>query len=314
MAVVYNLCMDLFFILLGKLIPLYFIIGLGFFAGKFLHVQKESIARILIYILAPVVIFYGITQTKFESAFFSLPVFFFILGSVIGVLFLFLGNFLWPLDSTKNLLAFSSGTGNTGYFGIPVGLALFGDKALPLIVLSTLGFMLYENSVGFFLMTKGNHPGCEVLKKLAKLPTLYAFFFGILFHLLPIDLTTFNLDIFQYFKGAYSILGMMLIGIGLSSFSFHFWDRKYLVISFLAKFFVWPILILAAIYLDRNFFHFWNFEIYRVMVLMSVVPFAANTVAFATELRVHPEKAALAVFLSTMFAALYIPGVMVFVL
>jgi malate permease and related proteins len=40
---------------------------------------------------------------------------------------------------------------------------------------------------------------------------------------------------------------------------------------------------------------------------MAIVPLAANTVALATELKVHPERAAIAVLLSTLFALFYIP-------
>jgi predicted permease len=45
----------------------------------------------------------------------------------------------------------------------------------------------------------------------------------------------------------------------------------------------------------------------QVMVLLSVVPMAANTVAIAADLRVHPEKAAVAVLATTFFALVYIP-------
>jgi malate permease and related proteins len=65
--------------------------------------------------------------------------------------------------------------------------------------------------------------------------------------------------------------------------------------------------ILAFIALDRGFLHFYTTVIHQVMVLASIVPLAANTVAIATELKTQPEKAALAVLLSTVFALFYIP-------
>jgi len=40
---------------------------------------------------------------------------------------------------------------------------------------------------------------------------------------------------------------------------------------------------------------------------MAIVPLAANTAAYAIGLRVHPDKAALAVLASTLFALFYIP-------
>ncbi len=51
----------------------------------------------------------------------------------------------------SNILAFATGSGNTGYFGIPVGIALFGEKVLPVFIIAGFGFILFENSLGFFL-------------------------------------------------------------------------------------------------------------------------------------------------------------------
>ena len=45
----------------------------------------------------------------------------------------------------------------------------------------------------------------------------------------------------------------------------------------------------------------------KVLLVASITPLAANTVVFATELKTHPKKASFAVFLSTIFALLYIP-------
>src|SRR5690348_8810287 len=49
--------MDIALSLLIKLIPLYCVILLGFLAGRYLHAQKETIGSLLIYIIAPFVIF-----------------------------------------------------------------------------------------------------------------------------------------------------------------------------------------------------------------------------------------------------------------
>ena len=57
--------------------------------------------------------------------------------------------------------------------------------------------------------------------------------------------------------------------------------------------FIWPILV--------------NRETLQVIALMAATPMAANVVIIANNLRVHPEKAASAVMLSTLLAILSIP-------
>ena len=40
--------MDVFFLLLAKLLPLYALIALGYTAGRVLHAKKETVASLLI--------------------------------------------------------------------------------------------------------------------------------------------------------------------------------------------------------------------------------------------------------------------------
>jgi predicted permease len=225
--------------------------------------------------------------------------------------FYWIAHFFWK-DSTKNILAFTAGAGNTGYFGIPVALALFNDNVLGLVVLSVLGFVLYENSIGFFIIAKGHHTMNEALLKVVKLPTIYAFFLGLIVNLMSMHLGSIYADAVTNFKGAYTILGMLLIGLGLSGITALKFDFKFIGITFLAKFIIWPLLIVAVIIIDKLTFKLFDASIEKVMILMSIVPLAANTVVYATQLKAQPEKASLAVFLSTLFALIYIPLIAIY--
>jgi len=299
--------MTVFTTILLKLIPLYLMILLGYFAARRLKVQKESIAKLLIYIVVPVVIFSGVYTAKISVANLSLPILFFVICSLTALIFLAIGTFVFKKDSTKNLLAFTSGSGNTGYFGFPVILILFGNQAFSIAVLCSLGYVLYESSLGFFLMAKGNYTAKESLTRIVKLPSVYAFFVGLLFNYLNINLGEVATTTIESFKGAYTLFGMMIIGMGLVTVTIRHIDFKFLSISFLAKFLFWPVVILGIVFLDKTFSQFYSQDIYNVLILMSIVPLAANTVTFATELKVHPDKAAVAVFGSTLFALFYIP-------
>jgi predicted permease len=65
--------------------------------------------------------------------------------------------------------------------------------------------------------------------------------------------------------------------------------------------------VIVIILLDNAFWHFYTVEIHQVMLILAVTPIAVKTVSYATELRVQPEKAALATLLSTLFALVTIP-------
>lgn len=298
--------MQVFLTLLEKIIPLYLIIALGYFLRRYNHINNKTIATLLIYVLVPVVVFDGAARANLELSTISLPFLFFILSCTICLSFYAISSFIWP-GSEKNLIAYAAGTGNTGYFGLPVAIALFGEHTVPLMVMSMFGLLVYEASLGFFIMSRGNLSVKNSLMHVVKLPTIYAFALGLLVNLAHLKLGTNYNSLLINFRGAYSVLGMMLIGLGIGASKKLQFDIKFIAVTFFAKFAVWPLLILLIIFADKFFLHIYNLQIYEVMLLLSIVPLAANAVAFSTVLKLHPEKAALAVLLSTLFALFYIP-------
>ncbi len=299
--------MAVFIALLLKLVPLYLIIACGYVAGKYLRVHKESISPLLIYIIAPAVIFYGTAQASLTPGLLFLPILTFSLACAISLLFFRIGKRIWS-DSTGNILGFTAGTGNTGYFGLPVITLILGNTILSTVVLATMGFLLYENTLGYYLVARNQYTFRQSLIKLAKLPTVYAFVLGLLASRGNLVLPDVAHTILEQFKGSYTILGMMIIGIGLSQASKLAVDSKLIMLSFLAKFLVWPLTILGAIFLDHQFTHLFTPTTNQVLIILSCVPLAANTVTFATELKAQPEKAAVTVLLSTLFALFFIPA------
>lgn len=298
--------MSLFLVLLLKLLPLYAIVLLGYIAGRWLEVKKESVAPILIYIVAPIVVLSGVVSTHIDVSMISLPILFFVVACVICLLFYFISGLIWE-GAEKNILAFTAGAGNTGYFGLPVVLALFGQDQLGVAVFMILGIILYENSLGFFITARGESTAGEALGKVLRLPALYAFFVGLVINLSHVSFSPTVSDAIANFRGAYTVLGMMLVGLALSQVTRVSFDLKFTWVAFTAKFLVYPLIFVGFVLIDTNFLHLYSALTHKVILLMSIVPLASNTVAYATRLNTHPEKAAVTVFLSTLFALFYIP-------
>ncbi len=292
--------------LIGKLVWLYLLILLGWVAGTVVRVHREPIANLLLYILSPIVVFEGASTVSLTAANLSLPFFFLCLCSILCGIFFLAAKPLWR-DGTRNLAAFASADGNTGYFGIPVALVLLGRESLGLIVLGSLGFLLYESTVGFFVLARGNFSVAESLRKLLRLPLLYAFVAGLLFQWFHLSLPGGASGILESARGAYSVLGMMVIGLGLTGLTLTAVDMRLLLFTGVAKFFIWPLVLLGFLQVDTVFLHVFSPEAHRVMLLLSAVPLAVNTVILSTVLQVQPRKAAVAVLVSTLLALLVIP-------
>lgn len=298
--------MGVFSVLFAKLIPLYVLIGLGFVASRWLKVKRETIASLLIYIIAPCVILTAVSSTPLTPRLLCVPLLFFVVCSTICLLSLQLGRRLWR-GPTANIFAFSVGTGNTGYFGFPVAIFLFGEKSLGLAVLVGFGFLLFENTTGFFVTARGTHTTSEAIRKVLRLPTVYAFALGVALSLSGVRPAQALLDVGTNFRGAYTVLGMMLIGVGLGDMARFRLDLRFISFSFLIKFLFWPLVIYGLIAADAHTLQWIEPSMRQVMMLMATVPLPANSVALAAHLGTEPEKAATAVLASTLFALIYIP-------
>lgn len=305
--------MAVVFSLLLKLIPLYITIGLGWLAGRFLQVSGRHIAGMMLYIITPSVVFSGVMNAPLSPEVLLLPVLVWCICLGLGLLFLNLGRRVLG-DARANVLALSVSTGNTGYFGIPVALMLFGKQFLGLYILCMLGTTLYENSMGFYIAARGRYTVRECVLRVLRLPSLYAFGLAALLNLSGLHVPDLFVPLFDNIRGAYSILGMMIIGMGISSFRGLAGDWRFTGLSFAGKFLVWPLVVLVLWWLDGLGPHWYDVQIYRSLFLVSIVPVAANTVVIATLLETHPEQAAGTTLLSTLVALFYIPVMVALVL
>lgn len=298
--------MPIFLALIAKIIPLYVLIFMGYIAARFLHSHRDTIAHLLFYMLTPLVIFNGVLHTHLDSNVFMMPVISFLIASLLCLVFYGLSTFVWE-DSTKNLMAISAGSGNTGYFGLPIVLLLLNDQGEGIYIMAMLGVTLYESTVGFYFLAKGSYTAKECLQKLARLPSLYSFMIALAINLAGFKPPEAFAEFSGYIKGAFTVLGMMLVGLSLGGTHRFKVDYKFIGMTFLAKFIAWPLIALGIIYFDSHWLHYLNGTIYNALFILSIVPLAANTVALAAILKNQPEKSATAVFLSTLFAIIYVP-------
>lgn len=298
--------------LLYNIFPLYVIIALGYIAGKKLPISLESTASLAIFVLTPVVLFGAIAKTTFEAQYLALPLVVLAVCCLIALTAYKLAQKRFK-DVTPNLLGMASGTGNTGYFGLPVLLALFGEGLAGIYLLMNFGIILFENTLGYFLGARGHATAKDALKKVIRLPALHATWLGIIFSLLQVNDTRPMIIFFiywEYFYGAWIVIGMMLIGIALSKVKGIRVNPELLGWFFAFKFLVWPLAMFALISLDRSLLGWFDETTHALFMLLSAAPLASNIVAFAAHLNLRPSEAAAAVLLSTIFALFFIPFLM----
>lgn len=304
--------MDIFMHLLGNLFPLYILIGLGFIAGRWFGVERDTMANFAIYICVPVVTFGFVAMLDFQPSYIILPFIAFFIQALIAFVFLMVGKRVFG-DNRANLLALCSAMGNTGYFGLPLVMLLFNAQWVAVYMFIMLGYIVFEATMGYYLAARGNFSVRESLIKLARFPVIYALAAGLLVNFLKIDLSAQFITYWEYFKGAYVIAGMMIIGAALARVPRLMIAPRFLTLSFAGKFLVWPLFVWGLTMFDQHVTRLFEPEIYALLMLMALVPPAANITAFAAQMNLQPEKAATTVLAGTIFALFYIPAMLVFI-
>jgi predicted permease len=289
-----------------KLLPLYVTVLLGWIAGRYLEASGRHIAGIMLYIVTPSVIFSGVMAAPLSLEVILLPALTFALCSILGLLHMLLARRL-GLSRLSSLMPLSVGTGNTGYFGIPVALVLFGQEGLALYVVCMLGTVLFEHSIGFYLAARGRYSICDALVRVARLPSVYAFALAVILNLSGLSIPEVFMPLFDNLRGAYSTLGMMIIGMSILSVRGLLGDLRFTALAFFGKFVSWPVVALSLWWLDANLFGLYSTAVHQAIFLISITPIAANTVVIATLLDNSPKQAAGTTLLSTLFALLFIP-------
>jgi predicted permease len=296
-----------FTLLFERLSPLFLLLAIGFFAARILKVTRESLAKLVIYIISPIVFFEILVRSPFNAKLFALPFAYAGLCSILAILTYNISKkfFRSPM---RNLLSYAGASANTGYFGIPATAILLGEDKLATAIFVIIGYNLYEYTTGFYIAAKGTYDSKEALKKILTLPSLWMFFLSMIFSAVGFNKIPDNLQpIIMGFRGTYSTLGLMMIGLGLGSiksFRLHF---RFITTCLLIKLIAFPLFAIGFIYLDRYTLGFLNRELTEILLLMSLVPMAANGVAIATELKIPADEIALTITLSTMISLIWIP-------
>lgn len=292
-----------------KLLPMYLLVIVGLIAGRTLHIGAETVGKLLVYVLAPGVVFFSVLAMDITPARLTLPLLYGCVCSLIGTTaYAVIGKL--PERDARGVLGFAIGSGNTGFFGLPMAVALLGADYVGLIVLSALGFILFENTLGFFLIARGKHSTKEALGKVARLPALSALALALLLNAAGTRLPHWVGDLPTNVRGAYSVLGMLLVGLGLGraaegTAGYRVSPRLFGVAAFF-RLLVWPAITMLVLWIDGKL-GVYDGATRKILPLVAVVPLPAISVAYAATFDVRPREIALLVLGSTMLSLFLIP-------
>ncbi|MDR5900204.1 AEC family transporter [Halomonas vilamensis] len=291
--------------LMGPLLMLLGFVGLGWLAAQMLRVDPRPIATLLVYLIAPLTFFRALMDGGPTPEHLLLTLILFTVSSVIALAVRALTHRHFGAQEGA-LLAFSAGTGNTGYFGLPVAMIVLPPEGITLYLFCILGITLYEFTVGFYVSARGQFSIRQSVVKIARLPLVYAFLAALLLSHLNLTLPASLMTSLEVFPATYTLLGMMIIGMTLSQVTLAAWDTRLVAACVALRYGLWPLATLVIVLLLQYTVAL-SPELAMAILLLGVVPMAANVVVVAMELGIAPQKGALAVLMTTLMAPFLIP-------
>ena len=285
---------------------LFGLVAIGYLAGKLHSVTRESIASFVIFYVVPVVVFLGAYKLHIDSSLLIVPACSLFLALLWGSIFRKLGRRFHD-DGTEALIAYSAASSNSGNFGLPLCVAVCGEAALPYVILYIMGLIVFEGTLGVYIFARTSLSPMKAVFRTLRMPALYAFFLGLAFNVFHISLATPIEKTLAMVRGGYPLLGMSLLGVGLSRADKSDFCVSLNFISVFSKLVIWPASMMALIYAEKTYFGLLPEIAHKVLIIESLTPAPANLLGYAVQFGVHPCRAAVAVVTGMVVATFSIP-------
>jgi malonate transporter and related proteins len=297
-------------------LPVFAIILAGWLAGRLRilgDAASEALNRFVYYYALPPVVFLGLARRPMAEIL-NWPFIAAFLGAMLAV-YLLAWAIGWTLHREKpevlSLQALNASFSNTGYMGIPLFLAAFGEAGLPPVILATV--IMSSVMVGIavvvleFLRSSGRGIGralADVGRALVRNPLVMAAALGALASLLhlPIPMPAVN---FGNLLGAASgpcalfAIGLFLAGRPLRA------DLREIGWIVSLKLLLQPALTWWVAFRLLPIDPFWASS----AVILAALPTGSLTFVVASQYRVHVERTSAVILVSTLVSVATLSGI-----
>jgi predicted permease len=289
-------------VILSAIVPVGFIVLIGFIVGKTLSLEQKTLSRLVLYVLFPALIADTLYRTTLSGEdILEIVIGFTLIYFILGIIAWNIGHYLgFSLDLKKSLVATTT-LPNSGNMGLPIILFALGEAGLErgviyliawnLVVLITMpGFL----QAGGFLSS---------LRFTFKLPLFWAILFGMSFNQLNIQLPL-RLDEGLHLLSESAVpMALILLGLQIAGSSLKL-TRYEMGASFLR--------LLGGLIISYSVGKIIGVDTIdlKVFMLQGSMPSAITAFIMVNEFGGDAERTARVVIVSTVFSFLFLPVVL----
>lgn len=293
--------MDVFaLILFHVMLPVFLLVGVGALLHRIFHFDMHTLSKLNVYALLPAVGFVNIYESNIDA-----DVLMKVLGFLVvqnGALIAISTVMAKLLKLDRSLSATFQNTivlNNSGNFGIPVSQLVFHQQPLGLSIqiVVTVFQNFLTNTYGVWNFLSAGEKKGKVTAEFLKNPIIYALLFGLLFRSLDVPVPSFIWNPFENVADAFLAVALLTLGAQVAYIDFKR-VPSLLFVSVFGRLLLSPALaamIIFALHLDG--------VTAQALFIASSYPCSRNTALYAWEYGHHPDYAAQAVLLSTLFSS-----------
>ncbi len=310
--------MVFWFIIKNTMLPIFFLVGLGFFLDKKFGINVKTLSKLMFYLIIPSFIFVNVYKMqpdigsiKALCGVVTIMVSAFVIATIISrVRHYDIG----MLQVCRNSLMFN----NSGNLGVALILLVFSHEpfmvngetpylaeAMAVQIMVYIYQNITVNTLGLYQAGRGKLSSRKTLKVVFSMPVLYMMASALLGRYLQYDASKLFLwPIMEMSAQALLPVAMLSIGAQLSQTEIRWLDKDVWIVSIM-KLIGLPILGLLIIYVANTF---WP-DIFTpvsatVFLIYCAIPTAVNSALFSIEFDNHPDFATQVVMNTTALSAI----------
>lgn len=289
-------------VLLPAIVPVAFIVLVGFIAGQTLSLDRLSLSRLSLYVLMPALVansLYSITLSADDAV--GIVLGFFLSSAILYGLVYGLCRVLKTEPLLQKTLVATAIFANTGNMGLPFITFALGETGLERAIVYLVSSSIFLTAVGpTLLKAQGLQVG---LRTTLRLPVFWAMLFGLILQVLSVTLPLRLGDGLALLGGAAIPVALITLGMQLAKTNFYL-DWIVLVSAGLR------LIVAPAIAFAIGTLLNLKGQNLQVLVLQGAMPTAVNTFIWVTEFGGDSDLAARAIVLSTLLSALTLPALL----
>jgi malate permease and related proteins len=294
MSILYHILLDIIF-------PIFLLIGAGAVLQRAIRLDLSTLSTLTVYFLLPAVCFVNIYESKMSSELISHTLVFLLLFNILLILTsMFIAKvnkFDRKLTATfKNSMVLS----NSGNYGLPVSELVFAANpaGMSIQIIISIFQNLLTFTYGFFNSVSAESSGLDILRKIIRLPVIYALLLAITLKWLNIEIPEFLWRPIENSSNAFLAVALVTLGAQVA----------FLKITRISRPIVWIVigrLIISPIVGLLVIFTLGLTGITaQALFIASSFPSSRNSALLALEYDNYPEYASQAVLLTTVVSSI----------